>query len=281
MIMDVRARLVSGAARLTYLRGLLVNQGIASADWLVRTEANLLDRHGTATSTAAGISREAFRRLRDGRALQVALDVRDIDYAIAVARAAANAGVQFIEIGDPLIKSVGIQAISAIKQRTPGAWIVAEMMSADWGRDQVVLATEAGADVVLLIGPASIASVSAAVEASKRLAVPIVIDVPEGRLVQGWVQDMERAGVDGFAITTNIDLGVAGFHPLDQAQLIRSWTKLPVAVSGGFEPTDVEASRRRSWDILVVGRGVTDSLDPDIAARDLAASIELTEGNRS
>lgn len=66
-------------------------------------------------------------------------------------------------------------------------WIVAEMMSADWGRDQVVLAAEAGADV--------------------------------------------------------------------------------------------EASRRRSWDILVVGRGVTDSLDPAVAARDLAASIELTEGH--
>lgn len=272
----------TGALRLpTNVQSALISQGVASADWLVRTEANLLDHHVTATSAAAGISKEAFRRLRDGRALQVALDVRDVDHAIAVAQAAASAGIQFIEVGDPLIKSVGIQAISAIKQRTPGVWIVAEMMSADWGRDQVVLATEAGADVVLLIGPASIASVSAAVEASSRLGVPIMIDVPEGRLIQGWVQDMERAGVDGFAITTNIDLGVAGFHPLDQAQLIRSWTKLPVAVSGGFEPADVEASRRRSWDILVVGRGVTDSLDPAVAARDLAASIELTEGRRS
>jgi len=270
----------TGALRLpTNIQSALVSQGVTSADWLVRTEANQLDPGSTATSTATGISKEAFRRLRDGRTLQIALDVRDIDHAIAVAQAAATAGVQFIETGDPLIKSVGIQAISAIKQRTPGAWIVAEMMSADWGRDQVVLATEAGADVVLLIGPASIASVSAAVEASKRLAVPIIIDVPKGRLVQGWVQDMERTGIDGFAITTNIDLGVAGFHPLDQAQLIRSWTKLPVAVSGGFEPTDVEASRRHSWDILVVGRGVTDSLDPAVAARDLVASIELTEGN--
>lgn len=269
----------TGALRLpTDVQSALIRQGVASKDWLIRIEANLLEHRGTATS-AAGIGKEAFRRLRDRRTLQVALDVRDIDHAIAVAQAAANAGVQFIEIGDPLIKSVGVQAISAVKQRTPGAWIVAEMMSADWGRDQVVLAAEAGADVVLLIGPASIASVSAAAEASRRLGIPVVIDVPEGRLVQDWVQDMERAGVDGFAITTNIDLGVAGFHPLDQAQLIRSWTKLPVAVSGGFEPTDVEASRRRSWDILVVGRGVTDSLDPAVTARDLAASIELTEGH--
>ncbi|MDG4765776.1 HEAT repeat domain-containing protein [Solwaraspora sp. WMMD406] len=272
----------TGTLRLpTNVQSALIRQGVASKDWVVRTEANLLEHHGTATSVAAGLGKEAFRRLRGGCALQVALDVRDLDHAITVGRAVASAGVQFIEIGDPLIKSVGVQAISAVKQRIPGAWIVAEMMSADWGRDQVVLATEAGADVVLLIGPASIASVSAAAEASRRLGVPIVIDVPEGRLVQGWVQDMERAGVDGFAITTNIDLGVAGSHPLDQAQFIRSWTRLPVAVSGGFEPTDLEARRRRSWDILVVGRGVTDSLDPAVAARDLAASIELTEGHSS
>ncbi|GAB3860625.1 hypothetical protein GCM10029963_63820 [Micromonospora andamanensis] len=269
----------TGALRLPAdVQTALVSEGVASTDWLVRTEASLLGGESAGTNTTVGTSKEAFRRLRDGRALQVALDVRDVDYAIRVAQAAANAGVQFIEIGDPLIKSVGIQAISAIKQQAPGTWVVAEMMSADWGRDQVVLAAEAGADVVLLIGPASIASVSAAVEASKRLAVPVVIDVPEGRLTQGWVQDMERTGIDGFAITTNIDLGVAGFHPLDQAQLIRSWTKLPIAVSGGFEPTDVEASRRHSWDILVIGRGVTDSLDPTTAARDLTASIKLTEG---
>ncbi|MFY1659191.1 orotidine 5'-phosphate decarboxylase / HUMPS family protein [Micromonospora sp. WMMD1274] len=114
--------------------------------------------------------------------VQVALDVRDVNHAITVAQAAASAGVPFIEIGDPLIKSVGFQAISAVKHPTPGAWIVAEMMSADWGRDQVVLAAEAGADVVLLIGPASIASVSAAADASRRLGIPAMIDVPEGRL---------------------------------------------------------------------------------------------------
>ncbi len=124
------------------------------------------------------------------------------------------AGARFVEVGDPLIKSSGVAAaIERIKQRVPHAAVVAEMMSADWGRDQVILAAEAGADVVLLIGPASIASVSAAVEASRRLGLPIVLDVQHGRLDQAWVRLMERAGVDGFAITTNIDLGVAGPPP--------------------------------------------------------------------
>ncbi len=251
----------------------LVNDGLATADWLVVREAKAVLDQTRTRSPDIRTAKESFRQLRDRRTVQIALDTRDIRHAISVAKAAAAAGVQFIEVGDPLIKSIGVGAIGAIKREAPEAAVVAEMMSADWGRDQVVLAAESGADVVLLIGPASTASVSAAVGASRRLAVPLMIDVPEGRLAQNWVRDMERAGIDGFAITTNIDLGVAGVHPLDQAQLLRSWTKLPIAVSGGFEPTDDEARASPSWDILVVGRGVTDALNPETAARDLMESV--------
>ncbi|SCE95628.1 3-keto-L-gulonate-6-phosphate decarboxylase [Micromonospora echinospora] len=254
----------------------LINEGLVARDWLVEAEAKALAGHRAAIVAGPNNSKEMFRRLRDRRSLQIALDVRDLQQAVAVAEAAVAAGVRLIEIGDPLIKSAGVRAIGEVKKQVPEATVVAEMMSADWGRDQVVLASEAGADVVLLIGPASVASVSAAVGASRRLGVPLMLDVPQGRLAEDWVRDMERAGVDAFAITTNIDLGVAGNHPLDQAELLRSWTQLPVAVSGGFEPTDMIVRDRRSWDILVVGRGVTDALDPVTAARDLVASVGLS-----
>jgi 3-keto-L-gulonate-6-phosphate decarboxylase len=153
----------------------------------------------------------------------------------------------------------------------PDVAVVAEMMSADWGRDQIVLAAESGADVVLLIGPASEASVTAAVDAGRRLGLPVMLDVPPGRLSQAWVQAMERVGVDGFSITTNIDLGVAGPHPLEQSRRLRTWTKLPVAVSGGFGCSEELANR--DWDILIVGRAVTDAIDPGIAADNLITEI--------
>ncbi|MBN1172998.1 MAG: HEAT repeat domain-containing protein [Micromonosporaceae bacterium] len=255
------------------IRQQLAAAGLDHPNWFVQREAAAVATAPNSRILDIRTKKEAFRRLRDRRSVQIALDTQDVQRAIAVATAAARAGAQFIEVGDPLIKTVGVNAIARIKRAVPDRAVVAEMMSADWGRDQVVLAAEAGADVVLLIGPASLASVSAAVDASKKLAVPLVIDVPEGRLAQGWVQDMERAGVDGFAITTNIDLGVAGFHPLDQVQLLRSWTKLPIAASGGFEPMDPEAKRRHSWDILIVGRGITDAVDPAAAAHDLITFI--------
>lgn len=139
------------------------------------------------------------------------------------------------------------------------------MMSADWGRDQVLLAVEAGADIVLLIGPATTASVSAAVEAGQRLGVPILLDAPTNATRQ-WVSDMERAGVDGFAITTNIDVGIGSTTAFETAHTLRSWTRLPVAVSGGFSVADHTQLTNADWDILIVGRSVTDAVDPVTAA---------------
>ncbi|MDT4995630.1 MAG: hypothetical protein QOH97_5522, partial [Actinoplanes sp.] len=253
------------------LRNRVIRIANTSRHPLVAEEAARLSKHENARDDVR--SKEAFRRLRDHRAVQVALDVRDLAHAVLVARAAADAGAQFIEVGDPLIKSVGVAAIEHVKEAVPGTTVVAEMMSADWGRDQVVLAAEAGADVVLLIGPASTASVAAAVDASRRLGLPLVLDVPTGRLEPTWVQAMERTGIDGFAITTNIDLGVAGPRPLDHARALRSWTKLPIAVSGGFGAADDDVVADPNWDIIVIGRSITDAVDPPTAARQLINQI--------
>ncbi|BCJ60877.1 hypothetical protein Jiend_42990 [Micromonospora endophytica] len=47
----------------------------------------------------------------------------------------------------------------------------------------------------------------------------------------------------------------------------------------GAHAADVRRARMVSASyILAIGRGVTDSLDPTTAARDLTASIKLTEG---
>ncbi len=263
----------------------VLTRGRDSQSWLVQREAEAFSRskncgRKNVSPLDCPPSREAFRRLRDRRSVQIALDLHDLDLAVEVAQAAATAGVDLIEVGDPLIKKIGLDAVERIKGILPQMTIVAEMMSADWGRDQVILAAEAGADVVLLIGPATTASVSAAVEAGRRLGVPIVLDVPEPHLSQQWIREMEHVGVDGFAITTNIDLGVAGRHPLASAKMIRAWTRLPVAVSGGFSATDYSVIHSNEWDILIVGRSVAEAVQPATAASHLLRLVHERRGTR-
>jgi 3-keto-L-gulonate-6-phosphate decarboxylase len=220
------------------------------------------------------IDRSGYRRLRVRRSLQIALDLYDLDQAQEVASAVAKAGVDFIEVGDPLIKTNGVAAIEAIRQSAPEALIVAEMMSADWGRDQVELAAKAGADAVLLIGPASLASMGQAAVAARKYDLPVTIDIPEAHRNREWIQQAEHIGIDGFTITTNIDLGIAGPTPLDQAKQVRSFTQRPIAVSGGFSLSDPGLVLRGAWDILIVGRAVVDAVDPAQAARQLLDLID-------
>ena len=258
----------------------IVSRACRSAHWLVRREADAFASHQSDSDqgTMSGHDnpdspREAFRKRRNRHAIQVALDMHDLEDAVTVARAAASAGVDFLEIGDPLIKEVGVHAIERIKEAVPETLVVAEMMSADWGRDQVVLAAEAGADVVLLIGPATAASVSAAVDAGRRLGVPILLDVPAPLLSQQWIATMERVGVDGFTVTTNIDVGIGSKTVLSTSRAVRVWTQLPVAVSGGFSTTDQAIITSPDWDILIVGRSITDAVEPATTARRITEHV--------
>ncbi|WP_280457980.1 orotidine 5'-phosphate decarboxylase / HUMPS family protein [Nocardia carnea] len=244
----------------------LVRCGQESSHWLLAREAEAVRRrHESGTPSI----QEWYRRRRGRRSLQVALDVHSLDRAAEIARVAVEADVDFIEVGDPLIKREGIAAIEAIKQCAPDTAVVAEMMSADWGRDQVELAAEAGADVILLIGPASMASVSTAVAAARRLGVALTLDATPEHATPGWLRDMERAGIDGFVVTTNIDLGVGSNHPLATAAAVRRYTQLPVAVSGGFSPGD-DALSSDEWDIAIIGRSIADAVAPAETAGQLA-----------
>jgi 3-keto-L-gulonate-6-phosphate decarboxylase/transcriptional regulator with XRE-family HTH domain/energy-coupling factor transporter ATP-binding protein EcfA2 len=259
--------------------GLLADLAARSGTWLAAREGQSVAAELASGESRSGLTTsETYRRLRGGRHLQVALDVADLDLAVAVAQAAAGAGAGFIEVGDPLIKANGVFAIETIKRAVPDALVVAEMMSSDWGRDQVENAVEYGADVVLLIGPATHASVAAACAAARRLGTSILLDAPAERHSAEWVRDMARAGVDGLVVTTNIDLGPGGREPLLRAKQIRTWTQLPVAVSGGFTAADPSVVSSLDWDVLIAGRAVTESADPRRATAALTSLISQTTG---
>ncbi|MEU4385849.1 orotidine 5'-phosphate decarboxylase / HUMPS family protein [Promicromonospora sp. NPDC023805] len=256
---------------------MLAGLAARSGTWLSAREGKAAAAQIASGDRQPGLmTSEAYRRLRGGRNLQVALDVADLDLAVAVAQAAAGAGARFIEVGDPLIKANGVFAIETVKRAVPDAQVVAEMMSSDWGRDQVENAVECGADVVLLIGPATHASVAAACAAARRLGTSILLDAPAERHSPEWVREMARAGVDGLVVTTNIDLGPGGREPLLRARQIRAWTQLPVAVSGGFTAADPSVVTSPDWDILIAGRAVTESADPHRATAALTSLISQT-----
>ena len=59
---------------------------------------------------------------------------------------------------------------------------------------------------------------SAAVAEARRLGVALTPDAPPEHVNPAWLRDMERTDIDGFVVTTNIDLGFGGTDPLEFAE---------------------------------------------------------------
>ena len=70
---------------------------------------------------------------KGGPILQLALDVVDLHRALQIAEESVKGGVDWLEIGTPLIKSEGMNAIRSLKRKFPDIIIVADMKTLDVG----------------------------------------------------------------------------------------------------------------------------------------------------
>src|SRR4030065_2941377 len=109
--------------------------------------------------------------------LQLALDFVDLHRAVGVAEKAVPAGVDWLEVGTPLIKSEGLDAVRELKRLFPGKIIVADMKIMDAGRIEVEAAAKAGAQGIDVLGTATSAPIHECVEAGKNYGAQIVVDL--------------------------------------------------------------------------------------------------------
>ena len=99
--------------------------------------------------------------------IQVALDFVDIHRAIKVARESIEGGADWLEIGTPLIKSEGMNAIRRLREIFPDTTLIADMKTMDAGRVEMEMAAKAGANIAVVMGNAPGATIRECVLAGK------------------------------------------------------------------------------------------------------------------
>src|SRR4051794_39838527 len=110
--------------------------------------------------------------------LQYAIDVFSRDDALRLAALAVEAGVRCLEAGHVLVKICGAGIISDLRREFGNAVeVVADMKTMDMGGDEVRVAAEAGADLVIVCGAASNGVVQAALNEASRQNVEILISL--------------------------------------------------------------------------------------------------------
>src|SRR4051812_16961486 len=86
--------------------------------------------------------------------IQIALDFPTIEEAISVGGIGIQAGVDWLEVGTPLIVSQGVNTIGQLKRAYPTYPVLADYKTMDSGGKNVMLTHQQGGQVMTVCGNA-------------------------------------------------------------------------------------------------------------------------------
>jgi 3-hexulose-6-phosphate synthase/6-phospho-3-hexuloisomerase len=206
--------------------------------------------------------------------LQLALDFVDLHRAVLVAEKAVPAGVDWIEVGTPLIKSEGLDAVREIKKRFPGKTVVADMKIMDAGRTEVEAAAKAGAGIVDVLGAATDATIEECIQAGKNYGAQIVVDLIAVPDPVARAKQVEALGADFISVHVAIDEQMRGLDPFATLYAVSQAVKVPVGVAGGINSETAAQAVAHGASYVIVGGAITKALDPEAATRDIRKALD-------
>ena len=218
---------------------------------------------------------------KNGPILQVALDVLDLHRALQIADEAVRGGVDWLEVGTPLIKSEGMNAIRALRKKFPSHTIVADMKTMDVGVFEVEMASKAGASVVCVMGMADDRTITESVNSAKKYGSKIMIDLLNVPDKPKRAQQVQEFGVEYICTHVSIDEQMVGKTPLEDVKNISKVVTIPLAVAGGLNSETVPEALKAGADIIIVGGAINKAPKVEAATKLIKRSIKTKKAIKS
>ncbi|MCK9298127.1 MAG: bifunctional hexulose-6-phosphate synthase/ribonuclease regulator [Methanoculleus sp.] len=209
--------------------------------------------------------------------LQVALDLLELDRAVEIADEAIRGGADWIEVGTPLIKSEGMQAVRTLRERFPGHEIVADMKIADTGAVEVEMAAKSGAGVVCILADADDTVLVEAVRSARKYGVRLMADLINVADPVSRSRELAALGVDYINAHVGIDQQMIGRSSLDLLRRLAGEVGTPVAVAGGLDAETASEAVAAGASIVIVGGNIVKAADVTGAARRVREAIDRPE----
>ncbi|OEU52890.1 MAG: bifunctional hexulose-6-phosphate synthase/ribonuclease regulator [Desulfobacterales bacterium C00003060] len=206
--------------------------------------------------------------------LQLALDYVDLKRAVKCAKAGVAGGVDWLEVGTPLIKSEGIQAVRELRGLFPHMTIIADMKIMDAGRIEVETAAKAGANLIDVLGAASDATIRECILAGKNYGARIVVDLIAVKDPVHRAKQIEDLGADYIAVHCSIDEQMEGKDPFDTLRRLAEAVSLPLGVAGGVNSETASRALEAGASIVIVGGAITKAVDPSEAAKNIKKAMD-------
>lgn len=212
--------------------------------------------------------------------VQVSIDVTTIEEALEIAEVAVRAGVDWLEAGTPLVLGEGLHAVTALKERFPDTVIVADLKIMDGGYLETEMAAKAGADVVVVMSQAPVATIRACVEAGRDHGCKVMGDVLLGEAIAPIepaksARALAEQGVDYVILHTGYDARhETPMDPLAHVATVVEAVDIPVQVVGGLSLAQIVACPQLGAPLVVVGAPLVIN-DERFAAADELTQLEL------
>ncbi|MHC4845423.1 MAG: orotidine 5'-phosphate decarboxylase / HUMPS family protein [Planctomycetota bacterium] len=197
---------------------------------------------GTSPRTADAPGATAPARPR----LQVALDFLMLSRAMKAAEEAMAGGADILEVGTPLLKSEGLDAVRRLKERFGDVPIVADTKTMDAGRAEMEMAAKAGAKWATVLGVSSSSTIRECVEVGRNYGISVVCPIDEQ---------------------------MRGMDPFDTLRAVRAAVGITVTVAGGINSETAARAGEAGADIVIVGGAITKSPDATVATRELIEAL--------
>ena len=198
-----------------------------------------------------------LRLNRKKRYLQIALN-STIEEAARILALLPQSDRLIIEVGTPLIKRYGSEAIRMVRQwwasRFDHPYIVADMKTMDRGETEVAIAASAGADAVVALGHAPTETLAAFIAACEQSGVDAFIDMMNvpyplsvlRALPQPPAVVLLHRGVDEERFNKEKQL------PLYEIRRVKSNYSILIGVAGGDTFEEARRAAFNDADIVVV-----------------------------
>jgi len=216
--------------------------------------------------------------------IQIALDFPTIEEAISVGGIGIKAGVDWLEVGTPLIVSQGVNTIGQLKRAYPNYPVLADYKTMDSGGKNVMLTHQQGGQVMTVCGNAPDETIQAGVKAWKETGGWGVVDLIGVKNVGARARQVEQWGVNMVYLHYGADQWRADASR-DSTQWIDevmgSVSKnFPIGV-GTFDAEDGVRAVSKGASLVAIGHPVITAADPLAALTDYCKKVKAAYRPRS
>ena len=213
--------------------------------------------------------------------LQVALDFVDTARALKCAREAVEGGADILEVGTPLLKAEGLDAVRVIHREFPKVPVVCDAKTMDAGRAEFETAAKAGARVATVLGVASDATLRECVESGRNYGIQVYVDLLGHPDPARRAREAEALGADLVGVHCPIDEQMEGRDPFERLRLVAAAVRIPVAVAGGITAETAADAVKAGASVVIVGGFINKAPDGAAATRAVKRAMDTGEKTAS